>query len=112
MTRQHISLSRVFWYSHVYMEMVIILPVGRYGFWNLVRTVLAQDSHGRAILISDQFQKSFHPKESTTSGSKARPCLSLLGPALDLRQNPPGNLRARTLSGLEGEGVRNLNCDF
>ena len=73
MTREHISLSRVFWYSHVYMEMVIILPVGRYGFWNLVRTVLAQDSHGRSILISDQFQKSFHSKESTTSGSKARP---------------------------------------
>lgn len=84
MTKEHISLTRVFWYRRVYMEMVIIPPVGRYGFWNLVRTVLAQDSHGRSILISDQFQKSFHSRESTTSNSEAKPCLSLLGPALDL----------------------------
>ena len=66
MTREHISLSRVFWYCHVYMEMVIIPPVGKYGFWNLIRIVLAQDSHGRSILISDQCQIRFHLKESTT----------------------------------------------
>lgn len=62
-TIRQVSLLCVFWcYVYTYIWRALLL----------IRTVLAQDSHTRSILISDQFQKSPHSQESTILSSEAK----------------------------------------